>query len=287
MKNALDRINQLPNSNSILSLYNKAKEEMDDSSLEIRDINEHPERNLLTSYGRYERDTRTIWMKTDLPDDVTEYIIAHEIGHVMQDANGFPQVSIRDVLRDCKIHNGDKELVYPDIIVRIHQLTNAISNLLLDSGADSFARINNLLSRDALSYMKHRDQKNIQCLDFPKFDRKKLAEGIDNTLNSIKKGTAPSSPQIMRLLLETARRAMVYAVYSLRYSQMGLFDSLDKKYGRKQLVIHKLGNELLDVLKPYELNTVVGCQKAAMRLINYLHLPSEAVGLRACQEWIA
>ena len=134
--------------------------------------------------------------------------------------------------------------------------------------------------------MKQRDLKSIGHIDLPEFDRKRLTYGINEALNSVKCGTAPSSPHYMRALLETARFAVIYAVRSLRYSEEGLFDSLDRKYKRNQIIIHKLGSELLDIIRQYGLNTITGCQEAAKCLIADFQLPSEAIGLRTSQEWL-
>jgi len=282
----IEQIRRLPNGDNILRLFSSAKQKLGNSALTIRDYNECDESGELKGYGRYERDKGIIWIQMRHPANVVEYCLAHEVGHVMQDAEGFPRVSIKEVLRNYKEYDEHAKLVHPDIVVRIHRLSDAISNLLLDPGADSFTRANNLLSKGALLYMKQRDLKSIGRIDLPEFDRERLTYGINEALNSIKYGTAPSSPHDMRVLLETARFAVIYAVRSLRYSEEGLFDSLDRKYKRNQIIIHKLGSELLDIIREYELNTVIGCQGAAKHLIANFQLPSEAIGLRASQEWL-
>lgn len=286
MESIIEQIMRLPNGDNILCLFSSAKQQLGKSALTIRDYNEYDESGELKGYGRYERDKGIIWIQIGHPDNVVEYCLAHEIGHVIQDAAGFPRVSIKEILRNYKEYDEHEKLVHPDIVVRIHRLSDAISNLLLDPGADLFARANSLLSRRALLYMKQRDLKSIVYIDLPEFDRKRLTYGINGALNSIKCGTAPSSPHDIRVLLETARFAVIYAVRSLRYSEEGLFDSLDRKYKRNQIIIHKLGSELLDIIRQYELNTIIGCQEAAKCLIANLQLPSEAIGLRAFQEWL-
>ncbi len=286
MENMIEQIRRLPNGDNILRLFNSAKQKLGNSALTIRDYNEYDESGEPKGYGRYERDKGIIWIQMRHPANVVEYCLAHEVGHVMQDAEGFPRVSIKDVLRNYKEHDEHARLVHPDIVVRLHKLSDAISNLLLDPGADSFARANNLLSRGALRYMEQRDLKSIRRRDLPEFNRERLTHGINEALNSIKCGTAPSSPQYMRALLETARPAVIYAVLSLRYSEEGLFNRLDRKYKRNQSIIRKLGSELSDIRRQYELNTVIGCIGAAKHLIANLQLPSEAIGLRTSQEWL-
>jgi len=286
MKNLLEQIKQLPNGDNILRLFNEAKQALGNSTLTICDYNERGGDDVSKGYGRYEPEKGIIWIQMRHPDHVKEYILAHEIGHVMQGANGFPRVSIRDILRDWKEYNEHQELVHPDIVVRIHRLSDVISDLLLDPGADSFARANHLLSKDALLYMEERDIASICSIVLPAFDRERLCCGINEALDSIRGGTSPQSPQVMRALLETARFATVYAIRSLRYSQEDLFDCLDKKYKEDQLIIYALGRELLNIVGYYNLNTIIGCQKAAKHLIANLQLPSEAVGLRTFQEWL-
>jgi hypothetical protein len=280
MESIIEQITQLPNGDNILCLFSSAKQKLGNNALAIRDYNEYGESYKPKNYGRYERDKGIIWIQMRHPVNVVEYCLAHEIGHVMQDAAGFPWVSIKDILRNCKF------TPLPDIIIRIHQLSGYISNLLLDPGADLFARANSLISRDALLYMKQKDLESISDIYLPEFDRKRLTDGIKAALNSVKCGTRPCSPQDMRLLLETARFALIYALLSLRYSEEGLFDSLDRKYKQNQIIIHKLGNELLDIRRQHELNTIIGCQEAAKCLIANLQLPSEAIGIRTSQGWL-
>lgn len=286
MENMTAQIRQLPNGGNILRLFNSAKQKLGNSALTIRDYNELNESDKPNGYGRYERDKGTIWVQMRRPANVVEYCLAHEIGHVMQDAEGFPRVSIKDVLRSYKEHDEHGKSVHPAIVVCLHKLSDKISSLLLDPGADSFARANNLLSRGALLYMEQRDLESIGCIDLPEFNRERLTRGINEALNCIRCGTAPSLPGDMYALLVTARSAVIYAVQFLRYSEEDLFDSLDRKYKRNQSIIRKLGSELLAIIRQYDLNTVVGCQGAAKHLIANLQLPSETIGLRTSQEWL-
>jgi len=290
MESIIEQIRRLPNGDNILRLFSSAKQKLGNSALTIRDYNERGENGELKGYGRYERDKGVIWIQMRHPPNVVEYCLAHEIGHVMQDAEGFPRISIKDILRDYKVYHGNYQPEHPYIICSIHKLTERISGLILDPYADSFARLHKLSSRDALLYMKQRDLDEIQGKSQICFDSMALECGVTTVITSIKSGTDPDSLQIvgeLELQISAAVRALVYAIQSLRYSQESLFDCLSNKYIQEQPADYKLGEELLDLIGHYQLNTANACTNAAKDLINRLQLPPEAASLRTSQGWIA
>ena len=123
----------------------------------------------------------------------------------------------------------------------------------------------------------------------PAFNGKNLEDGINKALKSIKERASFNDDSWLttRTSLNTALRALVCANLHLRYSQVGLSDSLDREYEYKQPRVYALGNELMCIVSRYNLDTATSCQEVALNLISYLSLLLEAVGIKVSQHWIS
>lgn len=282
-----DFIMNLPNGRYLAQLLQEAQKELGNKQIIFRDLKEYPQQVKAKGYGRYESDKQIIWIRLDLPSYVTEFVVAHELGHSLQQVRGYPRVSIRDKLRHFKVYNEQKQLVHPDIIVRIHWFTDGISNVLLDPGADEIARTYGLLTKQALEYLRGEDQTGIQRIDLPNFDGNKFRFGIENVLEKIRSGQSPPSHHDFVSLLETARLATVYVTHKLRYSPYELFELIDNAYKANRPTVRELGRKLADIVQMHKLRTPDGCEEIAEKLVKYLQLPPEAVGLRAFDRWIS
>ena len=253
-------------------------------TIKLCDFDKYPEPNKAKGYGRYESEKQIVWIRVGMPSHVTEFVIAHELGHSLQQVRGYPRVSLKDVLRNFKVYNKQNQLVHPDIIVRIHSLTDRISNLLLDTGADETARAYGLLTKQALEYLRDEDEKSIKSIVLPDFDVHQFRTVIEDALKEVIKNQCPPSPQNIRSLLELARLSIVYATLDLRYNPYGLFQPLDDFYKKNLSTVREFGKKLAEVAKISKLKTPDGCREIAKHLLGYLQIPQEAVGVKVADK---
>lgn len=275
----------LPKGQYLIQLLDIAQKEVG-NSIKLCDFAKYPEPSKAKGYGRYESDKQIIWIRLDLPSHVTEFVVAHELGHSLQQVRGFPRVSIKDILRNFKVYDKQKGLVHPDIIVRIHWLTDNITNLLLDSGADEIARAYGLLTKEALEYLKCKDQTGINSVLLPDFDSHEFKASIEDVLQKVKNGACPPSHFKVCGLLEVVRLATVYSILFNRYSPHSLFASLDDVYRQNLPKVRDLGKQLAGIAQIHKLLTPDGCKEIAKKLVEYLQVPQDAVGVRVADGWL-
>ncbi len=278
-------ITNLPKSQCVIQLLDIAQKEVGSRPIRFCDLSKYPEQSKAKGYGRYESDKQIIWIRLGLPSYVTEFVVGHELGHSLQWARGYPRVSIRDMLRDFRVSNEQKQS-HPDIIVRIHWLTDGISNLLQDPGADEIARTYGLLTKEALEYLRSEDQTGIKSIVLPDFDCVKFRSNVESVLEKIWLGQNPTSHYDFVSSLETARLATVYVTQKLRYEPFGLFKLNDNAYEENRPTVRKLGRKLAAIVESHKLQTPKGCKEIAEKLIEYLQIPQDAVGIRVADSWI-
>jgi len=271
-----DYIVNLPKSNYLIQLLDIAQKEVG-KTIKLCDFDKYPEPNKAKGYGRYESEKQIIWIRLGMPSHVTEFVIAHELGHSLQQVRGYPRVSIKDTLRMG---------TYPPVIIYIHALADKISGLLLDPGADETARTYGLLTKQALEYLRDEDEKSIKSIVLPDFDGNELRCSIKNVLQNLASGQWPPDDDSVSLL-ELARLATVYATLCHRYDPHGLFGVLDDVYKRNLPTVRELGIKLADIAQIPKLQTADGCKEIAKQLIKYLQIPQEAVGVKVADKWIS
>ena len=278
-------IKNLPKSKRVIQLLDIAQKEAV-TQIKLCDFAKYPEPSKAKGYGRYESDKQIIWIRLGLPSYVTEFIVAHELSHSLQQVRGYPRVSLRDTPRNFKVYDKQNQLVHPDILVRIHGLTDGISNLLLDFEADEIARTYGLLTKDALEYLICKDQKGISSIVLPDFDGNKFRISIENVLEKIRSGQNPPSNYDFVSLIETARLATVYVTQKLRYKSYELFDVIDNVYKTNRPTVRELGRKLADIAQTHKLRTPDGCKEIAEKLVECLQIPQDAVGVRVADSWL-
>jgi hypothetical protein len=278
-------LSKLPKGQCLAQLLQEVQQELGNKSIILCDLRKHPDLVKARGYGRYESDKGIVWIRLYLPSDVTEFVLAHELGHLSQEAKGYPRVSLKDMLRNNSQHYKLREM-----IVRIHRLAESITSLLQDPGADEFARAHDLLAKNALEYMRRRAQKEIDNDDcLPYFRAEQFEKGMEDVLDKVKHGGYLNSYHKMWGLLETVTHATVYATQLLRFSPYGLFDSLYAVYQRKRPKIQKLGENLANIAQSQELGTASAseCEEVGEKLIAYLQIPNEVIGLKIADKWLS
>jgi len=278
-------LNKLPKGQCLAQLLQEVQQELGNKPIILCDLKKHPDPAKARGYGRYESDKRIVWIRLNLPSHVMEFVFAHELGPVAQEAKGYPHVSIKDILR-----NNGQHYKLKNMIVRIHRLAEGITALLQDPGADEFARAHDLLTRDALLCMSQRAQKEIDNDNgLPYFSAEHFQKGMEDVLDKVNHGGYLDSLHKMWGLLETATHATVYATQLLRFSPYGLFDSLYKVYHDRRPKIQKLGENLANIAQSQELGTASAseCAEVGRKLIAYLQIPNEVMGLKIADEWLS
>ena len=269
-------IENLPKSqcvSQLLGIAQKEAKEAHSRPLKLCDFAKHPEPSKAKGYGRYESDKQIIWIRLGLPSYVTEFVVAHELGHSLLQVRGYPRVSLKDTLRTLCAGS------YPATIICLQALTDGISNVLLDPGADEIARTYGLFTKQALEYLRCEDQTGITSTALTPFDGNELRCSIKNVLQNLASGQWPPDDDSVSLL-ELARLATVYATLCHRYDPHGLFGVLDDVYKRNLPTVRELGIKLADIAQISKLQTADGCKEIAKQLIKYLQIPQEAVGVK-------
>jgi hypothetical protein len=210
-----------------------------------------------------------IWLEPSLPPSVIENIAAHEFGHANQFVEDW-----------CKIGtpvNANGEPISQEITL----IGNKITNMIQDANADYWATNHGfsmeeffksyelpiLLNQD-LDALKTNGQEASNW-DNLHYHLRLFAENVRIIANS------NNPPSIQDKELNTIAHALFFAKIKLEYASYDSFSEVEKLYKLKLPIARKMGLKIADIVKDTGYNTKEQNDKALVRVLEYLDLPSE------------
>jgi hypothetical protein len=218
------------------------------------------------SYNGEER----IWLDPSLPYTAQEATAAHELAHIVQHQERYPQAS--------SIAGAGGRFLVP----ALEHLAARTNNLVMDESADLWAArrgfdmgkaLGNIGLERLIAGLTHKAVE-AEAVDWDGYyaGLKKLAREVTRAgLSKHFTIGAESDTQIMTL---------DYAGLSLRLGRYGLFKELDSLWAEHWPVSRKIGKELAGVVSLNGVESREKCRKALEKILDFLKIPAPLIIIR-------
>ncbi|RJO60744.1 MAG: ImmA/IrrE family metallo-endopeptidase [Dehalococcoidia bacterium] len=218
------------------------------------------------SYNGVER----IWLDSSLPYTAQEATAAHELAHVMQHKERYPQASSLAGARD------------QPLIPTLEHLAARTNNLVMDESADLWAArrgfdmgkaLVNIGLERLIAGLNHKAVE-AEAVDWDGYytSLKKLAQEVTHA-RQIKPFTIGAE-------IDTQVMTLDYAGLSLRLGRYGLFKELDSLWAEHWPVSRKMGKELAAIIRLNGVESREKCRKALEKIIAFLKIPAPLIIIR-------
>jgi hypothetical protein len=218
------------------------------------------------SYNGVER----IWLDAALPYEAQEATAAHELAHVVQHKEGYPQA--------LSITGTDGQPLIP----ALENLAARTNNLVMDESADLWAArrgfnmgkaLGNIGLDDLIAGLNHKAVE-AEAADWESYHAglKKLAREVP--------GASLSKHFTIGAEIDTQVMTLDYAGLSLRLEHYGLFDELDSTWSEHWPVSRKMGKELAGVVILNGVENREKCRKALEKILDFLKIPAPLISIR-------
>jgi hypothetical protein len=196
--------------------------------------------------------TERVWLDASLPFNAAEATAAHELGHIMQKAEGYPRVS--------------------STVPALEHLASRINDLVMDESADMWAIKHGFDMSKAFGKIGLKNLINHICRQAPAAepaDWDRYFAYMGKLVPDMKTGESEG--------LGTQIMVLDYAGLSLRLGRYGLFEQLDAAWAKQWPISRKMGKELLGTLGG--MNTRDECREALQKIIAFLKIPPPLINL--------
>ena len=212
-----------------------------------------------------------IWLDTRLPYAALEATTAHELGHVMQRKEGYPQVfSLADSRGKPRIK-------------ALERLAARANNLVMDESADLWAIAHGFDIGQALGHLGL-DQLIArikgQPLKAEAGDWKSYFAAWEKLKQDVAAGKRINSGFEAGYEANTQAMALDYAGLSLRLGRYGLFDSLDNLWSQRWPISKDMGKELAAIVTHNGVTDREKCLKSLQKITAFLKIPAPLLSVR-------
>ena len=226
-------------------------------------------RGTVRGYHESSNGEERIWLDASLPYTAQEATAAHELAHVMQRKEDYPQVS--------SITGASGQPLIP----ALEHLAARANNLVMDESADLWAIsrgfnmgkvLSNIGLNQLIDRLKHKAVE-AEAADWDGYyaGLKKLAREVTGarTGKSFKIG-----PE-----LDTQIMALDYAGLSMRLERYCLFDKMDFMWVEHWPLSRKMGKELAAIVKLNGVENRDKCRQALEKIVAFLRVPAPLIGV--------
>ena len=215
------------------------------------------------SFGGVER----IWLDAALPYAAQEATAAHELAHIVQHKERYPQAS--------SITGAGGQPLVP----ALEHLAASANNLVMDESADLWAisrgfdmgqALGNIGLERLIAGLNHKAVE-AEAADWDGYfaGLKKLAQEAT--------GARPGKSFTIGAESDTQIMTLDYAGLSLRLERYGLFKELDALWAEHWPVSRKMGKELAGVVSLNGVESRARCRKALEKILDFLKIPAPLI----------
>lgn len=213
------------------------------------------------------KDVINIWIKTDLPYNVEEAVVGHELGHVYQYFNGYPEMSCPGTQDGRPVSQ------------QLAQLCSEMMSLVLDPGADKWSKEHGFKLEEAMQSRSTAIGLSVAVANYkPDGYEASNWEEFDDALTMLYihlpeyvfgNETAPSLPPEINTLFA----AGLFASSKLRREPYGLYKEPSENWSSEFPVAINKGLSFATIIEETGTDTPEECKQAMINVINYLHMP--------------
>lgn len=235
--------------------------------IQFLDITAHPNPTVRSATGHYDWDisSERIWLNPHLSHDDQEAVVAHELAHILQKAEGYCQTATK---RDA---SGQPILPEVDLLGR------SINSLIGDVMADRWAvergfKVVDGLRSDALPKALE-DAKKMNPGDEVGLNWNAYYASMKNLAQIVESGQQVHGPILLGPEIRTQILAVGYANLKLRLSRFDLFSEVDAIWATNRPKARSLGIDIAALVNSIGVANRDLSEGATIAVLEYLGIP--------------
>jgi hypothetical protein len=268
----------LPGKNrEISSRLNKAMEEVEaklDKPLHFYNMKDYPDQVAATNYRGLEVWTQSeiqIWIDPNLENNIQEAVVAHELGHVIQNIEGYCEI---------EVIQGQNGL---PLFAPLGRLASAIDSMVLDRNADKWAEergfdVKDEMEQDALARALGSMNQIIESGQVEYTDWNTYYDFLNRLSEAITTGQSFNGTLPWEFF--TQEYAVNYLTWKYRFTPYGLFGELDGKFRQYFPNSYDLAEKIDEILVKNGTSTQQQCFDSMVATLKLLKIPNTLMKIR-------
>jgi len=238
------------------------------------DMKSYPDsltRRIVRGYHDSRDGVERVWLDSTMPYAAQEAIAAHELAHVMQEAENYPRV---DSIAGSDGH---------PLIAAMGHIAAGINNLVMDEAADLWATrrgfdMGKALAQTGLDSIVRRLERLSTTAESCDWDRYQAQ--LERLAREVKAGNTGAGPIGLRPEANTQAMSLDYGGLFLRLEPYGLFEKLDRLWAEHWPISRGVGKELAAIVKTNGVEDQAKCRQSLEKIIAFLGIPAALMTIR-------